>query len=286
MTHRLKKAYRDSGANTMFKASFVLIALGLWAVSPAWSDVIDVGVNGSVSGTGSVGYVLFPSGDSESSSFALAGTNNQLGSFTTSAQASFGDPVVGATDSLEDEVYQDENVVQNGNTTSVELVVVNAENPGGALGGGAPGAGLGPGFWNSNVKNDLSVSLTLTEESFVALQSFDQTPGLGISDTAELLDSMGNVVFVFSECSPCTLSLTLDAGTYQLEQILTAGAGGGSATGRAQIGDLEVGFTPVPEARWTMIMPAFWVGLLVFRRASPRRFINWKAADVGRSNRT
>ena len=187
-----------------------VVALGLASRAPLpfGCSPVNLTVNGSVSGTGEVGYDTISSGF-QTNSFTLSGTNTSLGTFSTSGGASFTLNPIGLTNSL--------SVVATQNTfvsNFIGLTTITTTTPSGALGGGG---GI-TSFWSAQVDNDLSTSFNLTVESVVSLGATE----LGLS-TGELLDSMGNVLATFTNSSPPSLSLTLATGSYTLEQNSMAG---------------------------------------------------------------
>jgi hypothetical protein len=234
-----------------------VVVLGVLTMRPCFSDVVSLSVNGSVSGTGEVGYETMSSGF-QGNSFTLSGTNTSLGSFSTSGGASFTLKPFGFTNSLN--VVADQDTVAFSNL--IELATVTTQTPGGDL---SVGGSLGiSSFWSAQVDSDLSTSFNLTVESVVTLSANE----LGLS-TGELRDSMGDVLATFTNSSPLTMSLTLAPGSYTLEQNSKDGASAsGASSPQMQVNVLAGIFQPVPEPRGAAVVGTLMVlfALIVSRR--------------------
>lgn len=232
----------------MLLTSRLSVVLGLLAASPALPDVVNVGVNGSISGSGGVGYLigLFPPpglsfGDTESSSFTFGGTNAQLGTFTRSGATGFTEPTFGITDALSVQAQQHVTAT----ATSIQLGITNIETPSGNFAASAERLS----FWSAHVSNEIAVTFTISSESVVALNGAFEN---GFSAT--LLDSGGNTVFTFPISGPFTTTqLTLAAGTYQFQDTFDGGIGGQGFQNNGPQGQadrISAIFSPVPEPRW------------------------------------
>ena len=67
----------------------VLVALFFFALAPAFADLVNVTVDGTVTGSGMVAVRCDRCGGPGEDSFSFAGSNAQVGTFSKSGQASF-----------------------------------------------------------------------------------------------------------------------------------------------------------------------------------------------------
>jgi hypothetical protein len=261
----------------MMHRVFFVIGLGLLAISPTLADVVNVTVNSSLSGSGSViTYCLenlfspecsaFDSGQKENFPFSFSATNTQLGFFVAS-----GGVVTGPPENSRASVEADASEKTTATADALEISLSQDLEAGGiAI---DPGVGL---------NESVAVSFNLTEESKIQLTDNLLTSNFENeappSHSVELLDSNGNVILVIQcEDFPCsTVSTVLQPGAYQLDDSLLgsafAGLGGFSVFFDA---DLNASFTPVvPEPRWTIIatlLAAVLGGCVMSRRENAKR---------------
>jgi len=235
-----------------------LIWIGALTISPALPDIVDVSVNGSVSGSGSVTVACAlstpgcmavpPFGFFITVPYNFSATNTSLGSFSDSGSAS-GEPSFPATVSSF--------ATQDTSATSQELDIVLT---------GGHSATSAPSYTASETDN-ISVSFELTEPSIVELAGggFGIGPGVG-----ELLDSNGNVILTVS--SPVPEFGELGPGTYQL-RAAASGGGFGAFASDVRTTDfdfsLDGSFTPIPEPRGAIFAAMFAIvlgGIALSRR--------------------
>jgi hypothetical protein len=223
----------------MLRNLFV-IGLGLIAMRPVSADVIDVTVDGSVSGDGSVtvscalttpGCVPggpIPGGGLFTDDYSFSGVNTALGAFTDSGSV---------TSSIFSGATASSFASQNTSST--------LESVGFVLMGGH--SATGPSF-SAHENDKISVGFDLTESSMVQLLGIVFGPSFGASNAGELLDSDGNVILVIPVSGPPTASTLLAPGSYKLE---AAASGGGSGAAFQPINTtdftlaLRADFTPI-----------------------------------------
>jgi len=224
----------------------LVVGLGSLAIGPALPDVIDVTVNGSVTGSGGVIAYCFPPPGSpppgcvqpggpgsgpyvEFASYSFSSTNTQLGTFSDSGSATANGPyVMQATAGS----YADQNITATTDSLSVSLT-------------GGYSASDFFGF-NSSEQDSISVGFDLTDESSVRL-SGGIFPGFA-SNVGELVDSNGNTILTFPN-DVMNVSAILPPGMYYLDSSI-GGSDSGSFGSRASGVDfnliLDASFTPVP----------------------------------------
>jgi hypothetical protein len=230
----------------MLKRISFLIGLAALATGPALADVIDVIVDGSVSGSGSVSVACGittpgcePIGDGRyrlTSSYTFAGSNTELGPFDDSGSAT--SPIFPASVGG----YADQDTTATSDTLNIELM-------GGHFASTSP-------TYTASESDTVSVSFDLTERSLIELSggayAFPSEP----SDVGELLDSNGNEILVLPN-SPSSVFADLGPGLYRLD----ASASGGGQGGLVSFVDdtdfdlnLDATFSPiaVPEPRWVL----------------------------------
>lgn len=247
-----------------------LIGIACLFVGPALADVIDVTVNNTVSGSGSLtvdcglgnpdpnctppSQFLPPT---ETVQYSFNGTNTQPGPFSDSGSAT-------ATNAGFIQGYADQNVTSTADSIDISL----------SGGHSADGAIL---LFDTNETDTISVSFDLTQQSVVQLEG----GGLGTPfpvNVGELLDSQGNVILVATN-SPNSAFMDLDPGMYQLESTVSGSAmGAGPGSGGDNVQDfvlgLEASFTPVPEPQWAFVgafLAIMLGGYLLPRRRLPYR---------------
>ncbi len=257
-------------AGTMIHRLFLVIGLGLLAIGPTLADIVDVTVNGSLSGSGSVGSYCLGNppapgcfqaflGDSnffESFPFSFSATTTQLGEFG----ASGGAWTTGDTDGANIMAFASENTTATADALEITLLQ-NAFTGGIVV------------LSNVTLNDSIAASFSLTEESKIQLN------GIGFgelsSNTGELLDSKGNVILVVPSLNAIssTISTVLPPGTYQLDDSIVNSAFGNSDE-NVEI-DLNASFTPVvPEPRWTIIatlLAGLLGGYVMSRRETVKR---------------
>jgi hypothetical protein len=253
----------------MIHRLFLVIGLGLLAIGPILADVINITVNGSVSGSGGVTtYCLenlgspecseFGSNQMESFPFAFSATNIQLGVFVASGGASSPGPPENAIASVQ------ANGSENTTATADALEITLAQDV------NSDGVAIDP---TVALNDSIAVTFNLTEESKIQLT--DNLGGDASSNSVELLDSDDNVILVVqcADFSCSTVSTLLAPGTYQLDDSLVTDAFGGLAgLNDSFSADLNASFTPVvPEPRWTIIatLLAALLGGYVMSRLRP-----------------
>lgn len=255
----------------MLRILCVVMLLGI-AAGTALADVIDVTVNGSVSGSGftqgpctlgSPGCTAEPSGPARTTiPFSLSGTDTQLGSSSFTSNPTLNGSSVFAT---EDTVFCIPQGIVNcppGTGEALYIDLTDGYNPGGSL------------TFVSSATESMSISFSLTDPSLVTLYGGEI---LGTaSNGGEVLDSMGNIIL-----QPPVLgdaSAVLQPGAYQLD----ASVGATDQVEFSQSGDitnselfLTAQFSPVPtpESRWTILaalLPAILAGYVLSHR--PRAY--------------
>jgi hypothetical protein len=249
----------------MMHRLFLVIGLGLLAIGPALADIVNVTVNGSVSGSGSVTtYCFVPecmspdSGQFVSFPFSFTATNTQLGLFVTSGGASSPGPPETNFASIQ------ASMSENTTATADALEITLSQN--------FMSEDVAPSAFAS-LNESTAVSFNLTAESNIQLT--DNPEGdAPFTNSVELLDSKGNVILVVpcGNFSCSTVSTVLEPGTYQLDDSMSSG--GGIAVGSPEFfsADLNASFTPVvPEPRWTIIatLLAALLGGYVMSRRTP-----------------
>jgi hypothetical protein len=234
---------------------------------PASADVMDVTVDGSVSGNGSVtvecalgtpGCVPggpLPGGGLFTSDYSFNSTNTQL---TFSDSGSVTSPIFS---------------VATASSFASQNVSATSESLGFVLTGGH--SATGP-FYTAFESDTISVGFDLTESSMVQLTG----GGFGVSsNVGELLDSDGNVILVIPN-SPVPVSALLAPGTYTL-QGSASGGGTGTAFAPVDTTDFNFGvgadFTPVatPELQGAPLaaVSATLVGVFAASRRFGKRSI-------------
>jgi hypothetical protein len=249
--------------------SFLVIGLGLLAIGPILADIVNVTVNGSVSGSGSVTtYCLVPecmtpdSGQFTSFPFSFSATNTQLGLFAASGGASSTGPPETDPASVQADLFENTTATAD----ALEITLSQDVNSGGVAFSA-----------DATLNESIAVSFNLTEESKIQLSDIfggDGSP----TNSVDLLDSKGNVILVVPcgmfSCS--TVSTVLPPGTYQLDESFdNDGSVRGEGGEEDFSSDLNAGFTPVvPEPRWTIIatlLVALLGGYVMSRRETVKR---------------
>jgi hypothetical protein len=253
---------------------FVIVGLGLLGAGSAFSDVVDVTVNGSVSGSGGVVGIcpVFPPNPPppecnspgpnpnlyyENFPFSFSGTNSQLGAFDLSGRAG-PDPV---------SIFADANQMSKATSDALEI----------SVGGLYSEASVGG--YDVTLNDAIAVSFNLTQESEVELTNCLPLVDPSFSLSSALLDSKGNVIlqvqpFGGSPCGGSSVSTVLQPGRYQLDESVMGSAFGGSFSSSQAFGfDLQATFTPVvPEPRWAVlgtVLTLLLAKMLVEKGADP-----------------
>lgn len=251
----------------MLRSVRIAIVLGALAVSPALPDIVDVAVNGSVSGSGSVtvecgvGLMNPPPGCVEVYPGLYLKTTPFSFSATNSGQLMYSDSVSqppGLNPLLQAFPYQ---------TTSPDIA-----------GPGTLEIDLGDDYSDFGLVNfqllendSISAAFDLTQESMLSLVLVSEFGGA--TGSAELLDSDGNVIATLPSAGSTAFLDLLAAGAYQLDFSMSGGAEGSynSNTGGDFQASLFATATPIPEPepRWTLL--AVMLGVyVVFRRQRVR----------------
>ncbi len=241
---------------------FLVIGLGLLAIGPTLADIVNVTVNGSVSGSGSVTtFCNVPecmspdSGQFVSFPFSFTGTNTELGLFVASGGASSPGPPETNFASIQ------ASISENTTATADALEITLSQNV--MSGGVAP-------FAFAMLNESIAVSFNLTEESKIQLT--DNAEEASSTSSVELLDSKGNVILVVpcGNFSCSTVSTVLQPGTYQLDDSMASEGAVAINSPEFFSADLNASFTPVvPEPRWTIIatlLAALLGGFVMSRR--------------------
>jgi hypothetical protein len=249
--------------------SFLVLGLGLLAIGPALADIVDVTVNGSVSGSGSVTtYCFVPecmspdSGQFVSFAFSFTATNTQLGPFVASGGASSPGPPETNFASIQ------ASISENTTASADALEITLSQNA--IVEDVAPAA-------SASLNESIAVSFNLTAESKIQLINVNPEEDASSTNSVELLDSKGNVILVVpcGDFSCPTVSTVLLPGTYQLDDSMVSG--GAIALGSPEFffADLNASFTQVvPEPRWTIIatlLAAVLGGYVMSRRETVKR---------------
>jgi hypothetical protein len=231
-----------------------MIGLGALMIGPAPADVVDVTINGSLSGSGSMTTECFDLGSNcvgtagmppylETVPYSYSATNRVLGAaFEISGNAvGIGPDVLG---SLEYHGFQEVTATAD----SLDIALEAGQMPDEVL------------SWDGTAAETISLGFELTEESVIQL---DVSPfGPFGTTSGDLLDSHGNVIltmpFPFGSASA-----VLAPGAYYMDASVS-GSESGSITGSENNVDdfawmLDSSFTPVP----TPEPPAAFVAALL-----------------------
>jgi len=238
----------------MLRRFFLVIGLGSLAVISALADIVNVSLNGSVSGYVEVtvgcapvtpGCVQTPYGDFLTVSDSFSGTGSASGS---------------AVDPFNSDISMAASADQS-ITATPDALAISME---GFI------SGLATGYSGANLNDSVAVSFTLTQESEVQLTDNPFYPQY-FSNSGELLDSTGNVILVVPSFPSVSASTVLQPGTYQLDDSMVAFAPGNYTYLDEEFGlDMNASFTPVvPEPRWAILAPLLATmlgGFVVSRR--------------------
>ncbi len=232
----------------MPRGSRLLIVL--LTVIPAFPDVVNVTVDGSASGNGSVSVFCYAedcSSEGYSADLSFAGTNTALGVFNTSGSASLSDP---ADQFLSLMGQAQQTTAAAAGDLSLDLKDSESSSP------------ITPASsWAMNVENDVWVTFTLTTQSILQL-SGDNGFAFGFFSQGSLLDQEGNVILAIPSTSMINLQLTLEPGTYQLSELTEATTGLLVGVSESQDLSLNATFTSItPEPRWTIFGPLLLLAL-------------------------
>jgi len=220
-----------------------VIGLAVIAIGSVQADVVDVTVDGPVSGSGSVTVACGNStpgcvGGLFTSDYNFSDTNTALGPFTDSGSVT--------------------SPIFNGATASSfasQDVSSTIESLGFLLMGGH--SAISPSYTASE-SDAVTVGFDLTESSMVQLTGVVFGPAFGASDAGELLDSGGNVILAIPTIGSPFASVLLAPGSYELKGSVSGG-GSGAAFESINVTDftlsLEAKFTPVatPEPRGVVL---------------------------------
>ena len=253
----------------MLRSLCVLIGLGSIVVGPARADIINVTVNGTVSGS-LLGQTecdnpsppdcvqIAPPGPSfQTFQSSFSGTNTQLGAFSASGSAiSTGQAFPASVQG-----FADQNTTATANTLDIEL-----------SGGHSTSAVT---LFVVSENDNISVSFDVTKESVMGI--FSRVSGMA-TNGGELLDSKGNVIltipinaYPFNQPPPTILQ----PGTYQFEASVSGGEFSTSFPPNGSAVDfdllLDTSFTPVPtpeprEALLAALLATMLSGYVVSRR--------------------
>jgi hypothetical protein len=201
----------------MWRNLWTMIGLGALMIGPALPDVVDVTVNGSLSGSGGMTTECFQLGPNcvgtfgmppylETVPYSYSATNTQLGTaFEISGYAVGTAP--GALGSLEYHGFQEVTATAD----SLDIALEAGQMPDGVL------------SWDGTAAETISLGFELTEESVIQLDVSPFGP-LG-TNSGDLLDSQGNVIFAMPFPFG-SASAVLAPGTYYMDASV-----GGSASG-------------------------------------------------------
>ncbi len=235
----------------MLRTWCILIGLGSLVVSPALPDIVDVTVNGSLSGDGYIDVACgiatpgcFGSGEifRLSVPYSFSDTTTTLGDFSDSGGASLPSPFDGSVDAF---AYENTTATAQ----SLDITLQGSHDDSGVF---ASASGEG--------NDSVSVVFDLTVPSVIDLSGFNGGPG---PIAGQLLDSHGNVLLVITANVDST-SLVLEPGTYQLDASAEGSffddfeadcCGGPFENGNIFNVDLHADFTPVstPEPRGAIL---------------------------------
>lgn len=244
---------------------YILPALGILAVTPAFPDIINVNINGSVFGGG---YLTFfcafngcPGGTVDSPPFTLSGTNTKLGVFTVSDSTSAIDPNSGVLSTASGEAAQTS--AATGDSFSLNLSTTLSSS----------GTGAQESF-SALIDNSVDLTFTLTAESLMAL-SENQSNGFGLFGFAGSLHGpTGDLLDLSTSSEPFEGSLTLQPGTYDFLADLQGFPDISVPVGPTNSDEVSVSatFTAIPESRWTWVAPLILLALggRLFHRRSGR----------------
>lgn len=167
----------------MLRSLCFVIGLGLLGIRPALPDIVDVTVNGSVSGSGFLtiacalstpGCIAGPGGDFLTVPYSFSGTNTELGAFSDSGSTVSTTGIDFPYPALA-QGYADQDTTATADALDITLT-------GGHSASGAP-------FYGGSENDNISVSFDLTGESLVQLSG--GIPSNSAPTTGELLDSDG-----------------------------------------------------------------------------------------------
>jgi hypothetical protein len=231
----------------MLRRVFFAIGLGSLAIGPALADIINVTVNGSVSGSGGVAaqcinpapecVQINPDFYAEFFPFSFSVTNTQLGFFSASGSATATGSNIGEGYGGSVEAETDQNTAATANTLDIALSGFCSYQARAA---------------DCTANDSIAVSFNLTQESEIQLTA--SVPGFSPGN-GELLDSKGNVILVIPPFGPFSVSTVLQPGTYQLDESVMGSAFGSFGSVSHDFGTaVNASFTPVvPEPRWVII---------------------------------
>lgn len=195
----------------------VIVALCTLATSPAVADIVDVSVNGSVSGSGSitVACALSTPGCREVAPGTYLLTNSYSFSATNTALGSFGDSGSATGAPSFPPAFVSSYAGQDTSATSDALEIMLT---------GGHSAMFAPSYMTSET-DTISVSFDPTKPSMIELSG----GGFGIGpDVGELLDSEGDVILTLPN-SPLPVFGDLGPGTYELQAAASATESGAFA---------------------------------------------------------
>jgi hypothetical protein len=194
-----------------------VIGLGALMIGPALPDVVDVTVNGSLSGSGGMTTECTQLGPNcvgtfgmppllETVPYSYSATNTQLGTaFDTSGEAVGTAP--GAQGALDYHAFQEVTATAD----NLDIALEAGQMPDGVL------------SWDGTATQTISLGFELTEESVIQLDVSPFGP-LG-TNSGDLLDSHGNVIlnmpFPFG-----STSAVLAPGTYYMDASASGSANG------------------------------------------------------------
>ncbi len=239
----------------MLRSVHVAIVLGGLTVSPALPDIVNVAVNGTVSGTGSVtvecgvGLINPPAGCVDVSMGLYLDTIPFNFSATNSGQLLFA--------ASEGEAPGPDSSYPLLNANPYQTTSVGDAGPGTLEIDLGDDYSVSDGIVNYQLHENDSISATfdLTEASMVSLDLLSEFGGA--AGSAELLDSVGNVLATLPSVGTSASLDLLEAGEYTLDFSMSGGAEGSYPQPGYDYGDFQssllVTTTPIPtpEPRWT-----------------------------------
>ncbi len=227
------------------------LAVAPLLVLPAFADVIDVGISGSVNGSGDLVIVCCSGEGVARNSFSFSGTNTQLGTFSRSGQASAmgtgdGDRTLTASGL----VQQKTEVASNSFTIDLVSQFIVPSMTGAEWG------------VNGSLSNDYEMGFTLTAESSMHLTSQISSGGaFSIFSPVADLESFGGIPIIdLTSPGASDLTLTLEPGQYSINFFAGTefqhGPHGIFNPETDDFANLSLSATfAVPEPHWTPLVP-------------------------------
>lgn len=246
----------------MLRSVRIAAVLGALTISPALPDIVNVSVNGSMSGAGSVTVDCGVAPINPPPGCVNVYMGLYLDTIPFSFSATNSDQLVFAASEAEapgpDSSYPllDANPYQ---TASVDVAV-----PGTLEIDLGDYYSVSDGIVNYQLQENDSISATfdLTQASTLSLDLISEFGGA--SGSAELLDSGGNVIATLSSVGTTAFLDLLEPGDYKLDFSMGGRAEGSYPEPGYDGGDFQASLfataTPIPEPRWTL--PAALLGIV------------------------